>query len=409
MIVFFKRFLALQRNQVIVAIAAALLVGFYGNAPLLETADVISTIYTRLLKFISLPIIFLSITATLTSLPGYVDVKQLGARVMGYTVATTFIAAFVALVLFVIFRPALGGEGIPDILPATAQLDYKNFLINIIPANVVDVFLQNNVIGVMLVAFALGLSTFHIAPEQRVFLGQLFGSLFQAMIKVTGFVLRFIPLAIWGFFTVFIHDHADGMSVKSVGLYFTLVLAANLIQALIVLPLFLRSKGIPVLRLVRGYLPALSVAFFTKSSTAALATTIQCAQENLGVSKRVSNFALPLCITCNMNACAAFILLTTLFVAASHGVVFTPLSLIGWACLATLAALGNAGVPMGCFFLTTAFLSALDVPLSIMGLILPLYTMLDMVETAVNVWSDGVITAMVEKDIDPQWTALQEV
>lgn len=70
-----------------------------------------------------------------------------------------------------------------------------------------------------------------------------------------------------------------------------------------------------------------------------------------------------------------------------------------WIFIATLAAVGNAGVPMGCYFLASAFLAAMDVPLNILGVILPFYTMIDMVESAINVWSDACVTAVVNKEV----------
>ena len=100
-----------------------------------------------------------------------------------------------------------------------------------------------------------------------------------------------------------------------------------------------------------------------------------------------------------MNGCAAFILTTVLFVASMHGVSFSAFDLIGWVLLSSIAAIGNAGVPMGCFFLTSAFLIGMDIPLYMMGLILPFYTILDMIETMLNVWSDACITIAVDKDL----------
>lgn len=73
--------------------------------------------------------------------------------------------------------------------------------------------------------------------------------------------------------------------------------------------------------------------------------------------------------------------------------------MIPWIFLSTIAAIGNAGVPMGCFFLTTAFLIGMGVPIELMGMILPLYSLFDMVETALNVWSDSCITAVVDKEL----------
>lgn len=129
-------------------------------------------------------------------------------------------------------------------------------------------------------------------------------------------------------------------------------------------------------------------------------------EKNAGVSKKVSSFSLPLCSVVNMNGCAAFILISTLFVASLHGMTFGTLDYIGWIFFATLAAVGNAGVPMGCFFLTSAFLVGMDVPLMMMGLILPFYAVIDMVETALNVWSDSCVTMSIDKDLVSQEDAL---
>jgi Na+/H+-dicarboxylate symporter len=100
-----------------------------------------------------------------------------------------------------------------------------------------------------------------------------------------------------------------------------------------------------------------------------------------------------------MNACAGFILITVLFVSMSNGVTSSPIEMILWVVIATIAAIGNAGVPMGCYFLSTAFLAAMNVPLHILGIILPFYTLIDMLESAINVWSDSCVAAVVDKEL----------
>ena len=119
----------------------------------------------------------------------------------------------------------------------------------------------------------------------------------------------------------------------------------------------------------------------------------------LGIHPKVANFSFPLCTVINMNGCAAFILTTVLFVSGINGHVFSLSDLIMWVFLASLAAIGNAGVPMGCFFLSSAFLVSMKVPVAVMGLILPFYTFLDMVETSLNLWSDISITSIVNKEV----------
>jgi len=117
----------------------------------------------------------------------------------------------------------------------------------------------------------------------------------------------------------------------------------------------------------------------------------------LKVSPQVSRITFPLCTTINMNACAAFILVTFLFVASSHGLTFTLTQKILWIFIATIVAVGNAGVPMGCFFLTNALLSSFNIPVELMGIILPFYGVLDMLETSINLWSDSCVTVIVDK------------
>ena len=145
-------------------------------------------------------------------------------------------------------------------------------------------------------------------------------------------------------------------------------------------------------------MPAVLMALFTKSSAATLPVTIETAENRLGVQKHISRFVLPICTTINMNGCAAFILVTSLFV-MQHG--NTPISFATiclWILISVISAIGNAGVPMGCFFLTLSLLSGVGAPIELMGLILPIYAVIDMIETAENVWSDSCVCAMVDKD-----------
>jgi Na+/H+-dicarboxylate symporter len=97
-----------------------------------------------------------------------------------------------------------------------------------------------------------------------------------------------------------------------------------------------------------------------------------------------------------MNGCAAFILVTSLFVMQNGGEVIDLTTILLWIIISVISAVGNAGVPMGCFFLTLSLMSGIGAPVAILGIILPIYTIIDMVETAENVWSDSCVCAMTE-------------
>lgn len=384
------------------AMAVGLLTG-WANIPILnETANVASDLFLRLLKLISLPIIFLAVTSTITGMKSLQEMRRMGRKVLTYTLATTLVAATVALVLYVLIDPAAAAQATEGgVVPeATKQASYFSFVLNIVPSNFFGAFTEGNVMGIVFVALFLSISILFLPEEQKNFLNKVFSSLFAAMIKMTGFVIKLMPIAIWAFMVLLVKDLQENYTHFSrIMLYIACVVSANLIQGFVVLPIFLKMKKVSPLKTFRGMAQALTVAFFSKSSNATLPVTIRCAEQNLGVKQRVSNFSLPLCSVVNMNGCAAFILTTVLFVSAIHGLTFSTFDLISWIFIATFAAIGNAGVPMGCFFLTSAFLIGMNVPLYMMGLILPFYTILDMIETTLNIWSDACITVAVDKDL----------
>lgn len=257
----------------------------------------------------------------------------------------------------------------------------------------------------MFLAMLFSLAILTLPSDNRSNLHSFFSSLYAAVMAVTKWVVQLMPIGIWAFITLFVRDLREGLEVTSIALYLSVVVAANLLQGLVVLPSFLKLKGISPVNLFRQMLPALSVAFFTKSSAATLPMAIKCAEENAKIPRKVASFTLPLCTTINMNGCAGFILTTVLFVAMSNGMVITPIQMVLWVFIATIAAVGNAGVPMGCYFLSSALLASMNVPLNILGIILPFYTLIDMIETSINVWSDCCVTAVVDKELKQEHLA----
>lgn len=369
------------------------------HIPIVESAaGIISEIFIRLLKLVSLPIIFLSIVSTASSMSNVDEIKFLGKKVVKYTFLTTILAASVALILFWILDPVKGVES----SAAVASVDgkgYTEYLIQTIPSNAIKPFLENNVIGVMIMVMLLSVATLGLPQDKRTHLHALFSSLFAAVLRIINWMIAIMPLAIAAFIILFMRDLRGGLEVKTLGIYLACVVAANLIQGLLVLPTFLKLKGISPIQLAKAMLPALYVAFFTKSSNATLPLAMKCAEERAKIPRNIAGFSFPLCTTINMNGCAAFILITVLFVAMSNGMVFSQMEMIGFLFIAVVAAVGNAGVPMGCYFLSSAILAAMNMPLNLLGVILPFYTLIDMLETAINVWSDSCVTAVVNKEI----------
>lgn len=388
----------------ILALLLGGILGFFDLPFVVSLADVISKLFINMLKLISLPMIFLAIVSTLSRMTSLSEAGVLLRRILTYTVATTLIAATIGMILFLIIQPVNLGEAVGVAVPK--QGNYLSFLMKIIPENPVQPFLENNVLGMAFLAAIFSIAILKLPKEQNHLLRDLFGALFSALLKVTSALIFLMPLGIFAFTIQFVQSiKGNAAQLQQLMLYGLCVIGANLIQGLIILPLMVKLRGGSPMRTARAMFPALTMAFFTKSSNATLPLALDCAKNRLGVSDKTASFSLPLCSIINMNGCAAFILITLFFVCGSQGIVFSPLQMIPWIFLASFAAIGNAGVPMGCFFLTTAFLIGMGVPVELMGIILPLYSLFDMVETALNVWSDSCITAVVDKDLKTPATA----
>ncbi|MCB1072134.1 MAG: dicarboxylate/amino acid:cation symporter [Chlamydiia bacterium] len=382
-------------------VLALLLGGIFGflNLPFVNGfAEITGKLFISMLKLISLPMIFLAIVSTLTRMTSLSEAGFLLRKILKYTLFTTVIAATIGMVLFLVIQPVKSAEAAIAVVPK--QGSYFSFLLNIIPEHMVQPFIENNVLGMAFIGTILSLAILKLPKDQSALLRDFFGALFAAILKITSTLILLMPIGIFAFTVQFVQNvRSEANQLQQLLFYGICVIAANLIQGLIVLPLILKFKGISPVKTAKGMFPALTMAFFSKSSNATLPLALDCAKNRVGISDKTASFSLPLCSIINMNGCAAFILITLFFVCSSQGIHFTLWEMIPWIFLSTLAAIGNAGVPMGCFFLTTAFLIGMGVPIELMGMILPLYSLFDMIETALNVWSDSCITTVVDKEL----------
>lgn len=403
------------------ALLLGAVLGWLGIEWLNNLLDFIATIYTRLFQFVAVPTIALAILTTLQSplltspqgeeyhadgaspLGGIGGGLRIFLHTISYTLLTTIAAALVGLVLYLIISP----ENLPADVVATGQTDvpenlgeltYYDHILSIIPNNVIEPFAKGNVLSILLVSAAIGLALAFIPKNEnvQVLIKGIFGlqELLYALIRA---LIWTLPLGIVAFAAQLSAQVEAGVAIGSLGQYVAVIIGGNLIQFFIVLPLFLLARGLNPWKVLKAMSPAVLMALFTKSSAATLPVTMQSAEQRQKVRPEVARFVLPICTTINMNGCAAFILVTSLYVMQNGGTVFDLPTLLLWLLIAVVSAIGNAGVPMGCYFLTLSLMAGVGAPIGIMGIILPLYTIIDMVETAENVWSDSCVCAIVNK------------
>ena len=279
--------------------------------------------------------------------------------------------------------------------------EYIEYFVNIFPDNILAPLVNGNILSVLLIAIVTGIAIRYMRNDgHRQSVISVLSGFQEILFIIIKWIITILPLGIFGFIAVCVEKFSSGLQLGGLASYFTVVVGANLIQAFVILPLFLIIKKINPVKTFTGMFNALTVAFFSKSSAATLPITMECAEKNNGIKPKVSRFVLPICTTINMNGCAAFILTTVMYLMQNDGAQIGPTMLIMWVGIATLAAVGNAGVPMGCYFLSASLLSSMGVPIELLGIIFPIYALLDMIETALNVWSDSCVATAVNRDIE---------
>ncbi len=396
-----------QRRQLAVwlsALAVGALLGLAGLPWLEGLTGFIATVYTRLFQLVAVPTIALAVITTLAMFGRQKDTGRIFLRALSYTLLTTLAAAAVGLALYVIVQPgnlpaALVSQGAAEVPGDLGSLSYYDHILQVIPSNVLRPFLEGNVLSILILALAAG-AGLAFMPETagKTTLVSCLQGLQELLFTLIRALIWTLPLGIVAFSAQLTSQIGAGMAAESLGKYVAVIMGGNLLQMFVVLPLFLLARGIHPLRTFARMSPAVLMALFTKSSAATLPVTMATAENRLGVQKKVARFVLPICTTINMNGCAAFILVTSLFVMQNGGIQLTWPTMILWLLISVISAVGNAGVPMGCYFLTLSLMTGIHAPVGIMGIILPIYTIIDMVETAENVWSDSCVCAMTNRD-----------
>lgn len=389
------------------ALVVGTVLGMLGVGWIDSVTNFVATIYTRLFQFVAIPTIALAVTTTLARFGTQKDTGRIFRHTLTYTLLTTVAAAAVGMLLYRFIAPdnlpldAIQGDtGIDSVKQELGDASYIDYIIGIVPDNVLRPLVEGNVLSLLLIAVAVGIALARM-PEtdsKRTLMNGLNG-LQNLVSTLIHWLIDILPIGIIAFAAQLSAEITAGTVVTSIGKYVAVILGGNLLQFCVVLPLFLMARGLNPIRVARAMTPAVLMALFTKSSAATLPVTIQSAEERLGVDSRVARFVLPICTTINMNGCAAFIFVTSLFVMQNGGVEITWGTMIMWLFISVVAAIGNAGVPMGCYFLTLSLMSGVGAPIAIMGIILPVFTVLDMIETAENVWSDSCVAAMTDRDI----------
>jgi Na+/H+-dicarboxylate symporter len=387
--------------QILIAFALSVLYGLFFSEHVHLVAWM-GDIFIKALKMIIIPLIFTSIISGIANVGSGDNLGRLGFKTIAYYLSTSTAALFTGLVIVNLFKPGVGADlGFANQVEGlgVAKESFGSTLMNIVPDNLFVAMVENQMLSIIFFAILMGFFiTKTKEKSQKILLG-FFDSLFELIMKITLFVIRFTPYGIFGIVANQIAENNDlGELFSRLGLFMLVVILALFIHAFIVLPLVLKTIGrVSPIKHFNAMRTPLITAFSTSSSNATLPLTMNAVKKNSGVSTKISSFTLPLGATVNMDGTALYELVAAMFIAQAYGIELTFTEQIIGVLTGLLASIGAAGIPMAGLVMISVVLSAMGLPLEGVGLILAVDRILDMFRTTVNVWSDSCGAVIIAK------------
>ena len=385
---------------IFVGLFAGMIAGRVFGQSIVPLAEPLSAVFLRLLRMAIMPLIITSLTAAVISVGGKKNLEVLGAKTFGYYVTTSLLAILTGQLLVNVLKPGIGStirlEEEVAAVPA-GQQSFFELILNIIPENPFQAMAEGQVLPVIFFCILFGYFVTRLDDPYRTQLSDFFQAAFQAMMKLTRFVIWTAPLGVFGINATIVATTGFD-AFRSLGFYFVVVLIGLLIHALITLPtlIYLVTRRNPF-RHYRGMPPALITGFSTGSTIVTLPLTMEAVTKNSKVSEKISSFVLPIGATVNMDGTALYECVAVIFIAQVYGIGLTLDLQLLIALTALLASIGAASVPMSGLVMMSIILHAVGLPLEGVAIILAVDRLLDMFRTAVNVLSDSCGAVIVAK------------
>lgn len=417
------------------------------------------TIFIRILKFIAVPLVLFSIISGISGLQDISKLGRMGAKTLGIYLTTTVVAISLGLVLVNVLNPgsyvdedtriknrigyevwaaendipmlddrkfsqrpeyqhlltenmaeevAAGSAGTSEKIQQAKQQDNApplQFLIDMVPENIV-LSVSDNSLMLQVIFFAIFFGIcMAILPDEKIApVKRFFDSINEIFLKMVDIVMAAAPFFVFALMAGVISGMADTPAevleiFKGLGSYAIVVFVGLALMVFVIYPLLIRLV-VPKLgysRLFRKISPAQFLAFSTSSSAATLPVTMDCVEENIGVSRNVTSFVLPIGATVNMDGTSMYQAIAVIFLAQLHMVDLTLAQQLIIVMTATLASIGSAAVPSAGLVMLIIVLQSVDLNPVWIAIIFPVDRILDMCRTVVNVTGDVTVATIIAK------------
>jgi Na+/H+-dicarboxylate symporter len=366
---------------------------FAAGAALLPTA------FLRLVRMIIAPLVFATLVVGIAKMGDIGTVGRIGTKALGWFLFASLISLTLGLVLVDLLEPGKamqlplpGGDAASGLKPG--GLSFDDFIAHTIPTSVVDAMARNEILQIVVFSVFFGVAMTALRERTKIVLDGLEG-LSLIMLRVTGYVMLFAPLAVFGALASTVAQEGLGI-IKVYGLFMGEFYFGILTLWIVLACLGALFAGPRVLRLLRGVREPVLLAFSTASSEAAYPKTLE-ELEKFGVSNRIASFVLPVGYSFNLDGSMMYCTFAVMFIAQVYGIEISIGQQIVMLAILMLTSKGMAGVPRASLVVIAATLAQFDIPSAGLVLLLGVDHFLDMGRSATNVIGNSIATAVVAR------------
>ena len=395
-------------TYIMIALVVGIVVGYLVNAysdtagaqSFSDAMSLITTLFLRLIKMIIAPLVFATLVVGIAKMGNAAEVGRIGVKALGWFVIASIISLSLGLVLVNIFRPgdALFAAGMMPPIGAesgitTTSLTMKDFITHLVPVSIADGMAKNEILQI--VVFSVFFGTAAAVGARATPLIDAIDGIAHVMLKLTGYVMNFAPIAVFAAVAGIIAKSGLGV-LSTYGIFMAQFYFGIALLWVVLIGIGMAFIGPRIMRLISELRGPTLLAFSTASSEAAFPKTLE-ALERFGVKNRLASFVLPIGYSFNLDGSMMYCTFAAVFIAQAYGIELSMSTQITMMLVLMLTSKGMAGVPRASLVVIAATLNQFDIPEAGLLLLLAIDHFLDMARSATNVIGNGIATAVVAK------------
>ena len=394
-------------TYILIGLVLGVVVGYVANTTMddakgfADTLALVTTMFLRLIKMIIAPLVFSTLVVGIAKMGDAKEVGRIGIKALGWFVIASVISLSLGLILVNLFRPGdamhLAGMAPPmdaktDIV--TTGLTLKEFITHLIPSSIVDGMAKNEILQIVVFSVFFGTAAAAVGARATPLIDAVDG-IAHIMLKVTGYVMNFAPIAVFAAVAGIVAKSGLGV-LSTYGIFMAEFYLGIILLWVVLILIGMAFLGPRVLRLISELKEPTILAFSTASSEAAFPKTLE-GLERFGVKNRLAAFVLPIGYSFNLDGSMMYCTFAAVFIAQAYGIELPLSTQIMMMLVLMLTSKGMAGVPRASLVVIAATLAQFNIPEAGLLLLLGIDHFLDMARSATNVIGNGIATAVVAK------------